>query len=137
MLLSVAWEKFARENYFRRSQHPLRNKGRVGTFRNLLSSFCSSTRLDRIHEIYPATPHPLAVASACLSPALELSTCFSDAPADRSLKGSAVSPGVDPSFALSKHGPCLVGGTITFDDDSFTTKIDCTAKLASSHVLVV
>ena len=30
--------------------------------------------------------------------------------------------GVDPGLALSEHGPCLVGGTVTLDDVSFTTK---------------
>ena len=32
--------------------------------------------------------------------------------------------GVGPGLALSEHGPCLVGGTVTLliDDVSFTTK---------------
>ena len=30
--------------------------------------------------------------------------------------------GVDPGVALSEHGPCHVGGTVTLDDVSFTTK---------------
>ena len=35
----------------------------------------------------------------------------------------AVAPGVDPSLVLSEHGPCIIGGTITLDDASFTIKI--------------
>ena len=51
------------------------------------------------------------------------SICFSDAPADISPEGLAVTAGVDPSPALPEHGPCFVGGIITLDDASFTTKI--------------
>ena len=85
--------------------------------------FCTPTTTDRIHEISPAPPGPLAVARACLGPPLEFSTYFSDAPADHSPEVLAVAPSVDPSLALPEHGPCLVEGTITLDDASFTTKI--------------
>ena len=33
-----------------------------------------------------------------------------------------IASGVGPGLALSEHGPCLVGGTVTLDDVSFTTK---------------
>ena len=85
--------------------------------------FFTPTTPDRIHEISPAPPRPLAVAHACLGPPLELSTCFSDAPADHSPEVWAVAPSVDPSLPLPEHGPCLVGGTITLDDASCTTKV--------------
>ena len=48
---------------------------------------------------------------------------FSDAPADSGPEVLPVTPGVDSSLTLPEHGPCLVGGTITLDDASFTTKI--------------
>ena len=34
-----------------------------------------------------------------------------------------IASGVGPGLALSEHGPCLVGDTVTLDDISFTTKI--------------
>ena len=33
-----------------------------------------------------------------------------------------IASGVGPGLALSEHGPCLVGGTMTLDDVSFTTR---------------
>ena len=48
---------------------------------------------------------------------------FSDAPADQSQDGLEIASGVGPGLTLSEHGPCLVGGTVTLDDISFTTKI--------------
>ena len=48
---------------------------------------------------------------------------FSDAPADQSQEVLEIASGVGPGLALSEHGPCLVGGTVTLDDVSFTTKI--------------
>ena len=53
----------------------------------------------------------------------ELSTCLSDARADHSPEFFSVAPCVDPSLALSDHGPSLVRGTTTFDDDSFNTTL--------------
>lgn len=35
----------------------------------------------------------------------------------------SVAPGIDLSLALSEHGSCLVGGTITLDDAMLTIKI--------------
>ena len=48
---------------------------------------------------------------------------FSDAPADYRREVLAIASGVGPGLALSEHGPCVVGGTATLDDVSFTTKI--------------
>ena len=96
----------------------------AGLAHHASSHECSTpTTTDRIHDISPAPPRPLAVARACPDPTLELSTHYSDGPADHSSEASAVSPTVDPSLALPEHGPCFVGGTITLDDASFTTKI--------------
>ena len=47
---------------------------------------------------------------------------FSDAPADQSQEVLEIASGVGPGLALSEHGPCLVGGTATLDDVSFTTR---------------
>ena len=64
----------------------------------------------------------MALARACPGHPLEFSTCFSDAPADNSPEVLAVTPRVYPSLVLPEHGSCLVGGVITLDDASFTTK---------------
>ena len=92
---------------------------------NLDSShhFCAPTSPDGINEIPPAPPRPMVLACACPGPPSEVSIWFSDVPADNSPEVLAVGPGIDPSLALSEHGPCLVGGIITLDDASFTTKI--------------
>ena len=50
-------------------------------------------------------------------------TRVSDAPADNSPEGLAFAPGLDPALALSERAPSLVGGFITLEDASFTTKI--------------
>ena len=84
--------------------------------------FYAPTSHDGIDEISPASPRPMALARACPGPPSEFSTCFSEGPADNSPEVLAVTPGVDPSLALPKHGPCLVGGIITLDDTSSTTK---------------
>ena len=42
-------------------------------------------------------------------------------PVDQSQEGLEIASGVVPDLALSEHGPCLVGGTVTLDDVSFTT----------------
>ena len=90
----------------------------------LFRRFCASTGNAGIHEISSASkPCPLPGASACQGLPSELSTYFTDAPADQSRGGLAISPGVGLGLALSAHGPCLVGGTVTLDDVSFTTKI--------------
>ena len=51
-------------------------------------------------------------------------TYFSDAPADQSQEVLEIASGVVPGLALSEHGPCIVGGTVTLliDDASFTAK---------------
>ena len=56
-------------------------------------------------------------------PPSEFSTYFSDAPAHQSQEVLEITSGVGPGLALSEHGPCFVGGTVTLDDVSFTTKI--------------
>ena len=52
----------------------------------------------------------------------EFSTYFPDAPADQSQEVLEIASGVGPGLALSEHGPCLVGGTMTLDDVSFATR---------------
>ena len=77
-----------------------------------------------IHEISSAPQsYSLTAASACHGPPSEFSTYFSDAPADRRHEILEVASGVGQGLALSEHGPCLVGGTVTLDDVLFTTKI--------------
>ena len=44
--------------------------------------------------------------------------------ADQSQEVLEIASGVRPGLALSEHGPCLVGGTMTLDDVSFTTKFE-------------
>ena len=85
--------------------------------------FCTSTSPGGINEISPAPPRPMTLARACPCPPSKFSTCFSDASADNSSEVLVVTTGVDPSLALSEHGPCLIGGIITLDQDSSTTKI--------------
>ena len=76
-----------------------------------------------IHEISSALqPCSLTAASACQGPPSEFSTYLSDSPADQSQKGLEIASGVGPALAHSEHGPCIVGRTVTLDDDSFTTK---------------
>ena len=66
---------------------------------------------------------PLTGASAGQGLPSEFSTYFSDAPADQGHEVLEIASGVGPGLALSEHGPCLVGGTVTLDDLSFTIKI--------------
>ena len=44
-------------------------------------------------------------------------------PADQSQDVLEIASGIDPVLSLSEHGPCLVEGTVTLDDVSFTAKI--------------
>ena len=75
-----------------------------------------------IHEILSAPQSCLLTAAiACQGPPSDFSTYFSDAPADQSQEDLEVACGVSPGLALSEHS--LVGGTVTLDDVSFTTKI--------------
>ena len=77
-----------------------------------------------IHEISSAPQScSLTVASVCQGPLSEFSTYFSDAPDDQSQERLEIASGVGPGLELSEHGPCLVGGTVTLDDVSFTSKI--------------
>ena len=98
--------------------------------------FCTPTSTGRIHEITPAPPRPRALVRACPGPPSEFSTCFSDAPADSSPEVLAITPGVGPSLALPGHGPCLVGGIITLDGASFTTKIAVHSGANASRPMV-
>ena len=65
----------------------------------------------------------LTATSACQGPLSKISTYFSEAPDDQSQEVLEIASGVGPGLALSENGPCLVGGTVTLDDISFTTKI--------------
>ena len=86
--------------------------------------FRTPTGKARIHEILSAPQScSLTEASAGQGPPSEFSTYFSDAPADQSQEVLEIASGVGPGLALSEHGPCLVGGTVTLDDVSLTTKI--------------
>ena len=77
-----------------------------------------------IHEISSAPQScSLTAASASQGPPSEFSTYVSDAPADQSQEVLEIDFGVGPGLALSEHGPCVVGGTVTLDDVSFTAKI--------------
>ena len=85
---------------------------------------CIRDRNTGIHEI-SSEPQScsFSAASAGQGPLLPFSTLFSDAPADQSQDVLQIASGVGPGLALPEHGPCLVGGTVTLDDVSFTTKI--------------
>ena len=86
--------------------------------------FRTPTENAEIHEISSAPQScSLTAASACHGPLSEFSTYFSDALADQSREVLKIASGVGPGLALSEHGPGLVGGTVTLDDVSFTTKI--------------
>ena len=118
----MAWEKLLGKALSAIRDTPLASEAGL-THPASSHQFCTPTTPGGTYEISPAPPRPLAVARACSGSPLEFSTCFSDAPADHSPEVSALAPTFDPSLALSEHGPCLVGGIITFDDASFTTKI--------------
>ena len=76
-----------------------------------------------IHEISSALQScSLTAASDCQGPPRSF-TYFSDAPADQSQDVLDIASGVGPDLAMSEHGACLVGGTVTLDDVSFTTKL--------------
>ena len=64
-----------------------------------------------------------SAASAGQGPLSPFSTFSSDAPADQRQEVLEIASGVGPGLALPEHGPCLVGGTVTLDDVSFTAKI--------------
>ena len=83
--------------------------------------FRSSTGNAGIHEISSAQQaRQGTVVGAVQGPP---SVYFSGAPADQSPKVLAIASRGASDCALPKHGPCLVGGTVTLDDGSFTTDI--------------
>ena len=74
-----------------------------------------------IHEISSAPQScSLTAASARQGPPSEISAYFSDASADQSHEVLEITSGVGSGLALTEHGPCLVGGTVTLDNVSFT-----------------
>ena len=95
----------------------LANPASAGRFR-------TSTGNTGIHEI-SSRPQScsFSAADAGQGPLMPFSAFFSDAPADQSQEVLEIASGVGPSLALPENGPCLVGGTVTLDDVSFTTKI--------------
>ena len=95
--------------------------------------FCTPTTTGGIYEISPAPPRPRVPARVCPGPPTEVSTCFSEAPADSSAEVLAVTPGADPSLALPEHGPCLVGGIITLDDAFLPQRMRFTVELTPSR----
>ena len=85
--------------------------------------FRTSTGKAGIHEISSAPPScSLTAASARQGPPSEVSTYPSNPSADQPQDVLEIASGVGPGLALSSYGPCLVGGTMTLDDVSFTTK---------------
>ena len=83
--------------------------------------FRSSTRNAGIREISSAQQSRLGTAvGADQGPP---SAYFSGAPADQSPEVLAVASRGASDRALPEHGPCLVRGTVTLDDVSFTTDI--------------
>ena len=101
--------------------------------------FCTPIQPEGIHQINPAPLTRLRLsARACPGPPSEFSIHFSDAPADHSPDVLAVTSCAAPTSAdtpsLPEHGPGLVGGTITLDDASFTTKITVHSGTTASTV---
>ena len=109
---------------FCRSLSNSRKLDRVGT-PGLSRRFRTPAGNTGVHEISSAPQScSLSAGCACHCPTSELSTYFSDTPADRSQDGLEItSSGVGHSLAISEHGPCLDGCTVTVDDVSRTTKI--------------
>ena len=100
--------------------------------------FCTPTTPDRIQEISPAPPRPLAVAIVGPGPPLEFSTFFSDAPADHSpevLLSPLVStpPSRCQNTAPASSGAILPSTTPLLQTTSRFTFI---AKLAFLQLLV-
>ena len=86
--------------------------------------FRTPTENTGIHEI-SSEPQScsFSAASAGQGSLPPFSTFFSNAPADQSQEGLEIASDVGPDYALPEQGPCLVGGTVTLDDVSLTTKI--------------
>ena len=80
--------------------------------------FRPPTGNEGIHEILSAPRSgPSTVANARKGPRSEFPAYFSDALVDQSRKVlEMIASDVGPGLALSEHGPCLVGSTVTLDD---------------------
>ena len=79
---------------------------------------------DGVIKVSPAPSRPFFGNGPLLSrSSFEVVHRSSDAPADHSPEFFTVVSGLDPRFALSEHGPYLVGGTISSDNASFATII--------------
>ena len=113
ILLGEAFSAVREE--IRDSETGLANPVSVGRFR-------TPTGNAGIHEISSAPQScSLTTASACQGPPRNF-TYSSDAPANQIQEVLEIASGVGPDLTLSEHGPCLVGGTVTLDDASVTTK---------------
>ena len=86
--------------------------------------FRSPTGNAGIHEISSAQQsRPGTAVGACQGPPSEMSTYISGAPADQSPEVLALVSRGASGRALPEYDSCLVGGSVTLDDVSFTTKI--------------
>ena len=86
--------------------------------------FRTPTGNSGIQEILSASQScSLTAASACQGPPSWFSTYCTDATAGQSQDALEIAVVVAPGLALSEHNPCLVGGTVTLGDASFTAKI--------------
>ena len=85
--------------------------------------FRSPTRNAGTHEISSDLLSRSGTAvGACQGPLSEISAYCSGAPAEQSLEVLAIASDGASGRALPEHGPCLVGGTVTLEDVSFTTE---------------
>ena len=86
--------------------------------------FRSPTRNAGTHEISSDLLSRSGTAvGACQGPLSEISAYCSGAPAEQSLEVLAIASDGASGRALTEHGPCLIGGTVTLDDVSFITEI--------------
>ena len=98
----------------------------VGPVQRTRPPFLGSAFALRIQEprhLVRAAAGPLTAASARKGSPLEVLTYSSDALSTKSREVLEIASGVGPDLALSKHGPWLVGGTVTLDDISFTIEV--------------
>ena len=91
-----------------------------------------------IHEVNPATNEPIPLDSAAdAAPAGGYSGYTPYAPKDHSEQVLAVNSveydSRDSVRLLPEHGPCLVGGIVTVDDATFTTRVKVHAGPATSQ----
>ena len=90
---------------------------------------CTRIGNEGMNEIWLAPRSgPLTAASAHQSPTSEVSAYFFDTPAGQSREALEIASGVGTGLALSEHGPCLVGSTVTLDDVLFSTEIQYIAE---------